>query len=305
MLNIATVCSGIGAPEKALTNLGIKHQVAYFCEFDKYAVKSYCAIHGEGVDKNLGDLTTADIEKLPHNLDLIVGGTPCQDFSVAGKRAGGNADQKTRSSLMWNFVEIIRETKPRVVIWENVPGCLTQGAMLSNFYKFRRTLADLGYIIQADILNAKNFGVPQNRERVFLIALRRDVKAHNPSHVDTLMKFGMPSGYDCGIRLRDVLETDADEKYYLSETILVGFLRHNKNHKAKGTGFLFAPKDGNCHACTLRANASLSATDNTLIELTQGQAQGNRVYDPDGVSVTLSATGGGMGADWGRKQVFS
>lgn len=85
MLKIATICSGIGAPEKALRNLDIDYELVYFCEFDKYAVQSYCAIHGVDANKNLGDLTKVDIDKLPRNLDLLVGGTPCQDFSLAGE----------------------------------------------------------------------------------------------------------------------------------------------------------------------------------------------------------------------------
>jgi len=89
MLKIATVCSGIGAPEKALANLGIPYELAYWCEIDRFAQKSYRAIHNPVGAKFYEDLTTISIHELPHDLDLLVGGTPCQDFSVAGKRAGG------------------------------------------------------------------------------------------------------------------------------------------------------------------------------------------------------------------------
>jgi len=107
------------------------------------------------------------------SLDLLVGGTPCQDFSVAGKRQGGQVDSGTRSSLMWNFVEIIRETKPKVILWENVTGALS-GSMKHNYAKFTSTLSQLGYKVHAEILNAKDFGVPQNRDRVFVVAIRSD-----------------------------------------------------------------------------------------------------------------------------------
>ena len=274
-MKIATICSGIGAPEKALKNLGIKYELSYFCEFDKYAMKSYCAIHNEPETKNLGDLTKVDISLLPTNIDLLVGGTPCQDFSLAGKRAGGTMDSGTRSSLMWNFVEIIAETKPKVVLWENVPGCLT-GKMRANFNKFVSSLGGNGYKVYSEILNAKNFGIPQNRERVFVVAIRKDLDAD----------FQMPKGYDCGIRLKNILEKEVDKKYYLSKKAINGkFTQINGEIALTRTAR---------HGNNGRGDFIVDNT-NQLIELTQGQSQGNRVYDPNG----LSANGGGMGAKTG------
>ena len=172
-LKIGTVCSGIGAPEKALQLLGIDYELAYFCEFDKYASTSYCAIHNESPEKNLGDLTKVDFDKLPKDLDLLVGGTPCQDFSLAGKRAGGQQGSGTRSSLMWNFVEMIDKTKPKAVLWENVPGCLS-GKMKATYQDFCQALRNSGYVVHEMRHNAKFFGVPQNRDRVFVLAIRKD-----------------------------------------------------------------------------------------------------------------------------------
>lgn len=280
-MRIATICSGIGAPEKALRNLGINYELAYFCEFDKYASQSYCAVHDENECKNLGDLTKVEIDKLPHDLDLIVGGTPCQDFSLAGKRKGGEIDSGTRSSLMWNFVEIIRETKPKAVLWENVPGCLT-GKMKVNYDKFIFTLNDLGYKTYAEILNAKYFGVPQNRDRVFVLAVRKDLG----------IEFKMPKGYDCGIRLKDVLERDADRKYYIS-TQKVEQLLNTTFHQSS---YDVVVQKSNEICSTLCAR---DYKDPKCVELTSNQSQGNRVYDPNGISVTLSANGGGMGAKTG------
>lgn len=284
-MKIATVCSGIGAPEKALKNLGIKYELSYFCEFDKYATKSYCAIHNEPETKNLGDLTKVDISLLPTNIDLLVGGTPCQDFSLAGKRAGGTIDSGTRSSLMWNFVEIIAETKPKVVLWENVPGCLT-GKMRANFNKFVSALGGNGYKVYSEILNAKNFGIPQNRERVFVVAIRKDLD----------VDFQMPKGYDCGIRLKDILEKEVDKKYYLSKKAINYLIRDNGKF-TQINGEISLTRTAR-HGNNGRGDFIIDNT-NQLIELTQGQAQGNRVYDPNGVSVTLSANGGGMGAKTG------
>lgn len=286
-LKVATVCSGIGAPEKALKNLDIKYELSYFCEFDKFAIKSYCAIHNEPETKNLGDLTKVEIEKLPIDLDLIVGGTSCQDFSLAGKRAGGTIGSDTRSSLMWNFVEIIAETKPKVVLWENVPGCLI-GKMRTNFNKFISALSGNGYKVYSEILNAKNFGIPQNRERVFVVAIKKDLE----------IEFEMPKGYDCGIRLKNILEKEVDKRYFLSEKAIAGMLTTKYTQSSydvvvqKGGGFCGT-------LCAGDYKAPKCINTNQLIELTQGQSQGNRVYDPNGVSVTLNANGGGMGAKTG------
>ena len=96
-----------------------------FCEFDKYATKSYCAIHGVDESKNLGDITRVDIEALPTEVDLITHGSPCQSFSVAGKQHGGEKGSGTRSSLLWNSVEIVRHCNPKFVIWENVKNVLS------------------------------------------------------------------------------------------------------------------------------------------------------------------------------------
>ena len=201
-LKIGTLFSGIGSPEKALKNLGIDYNLEYFCEFDKYAIKSYCVIHNELIEKNLGDITKIDIESLPKNLDLLVGGSPCQDFSLAGKRNGGDVNSKTRSSLMWNMVEIIRQTQPKTILWENVTGVLSD-KMKKTYNKFINVLQEEGYKISAFTMNAKLYGVPQNRDRIFVLA----------SKTHTIVK---PEGYSCGIKLKDILENDVEEKYYLT-----------------------------------------------------------------------------------------
>jgi DNA (cytosine-5)-methyltransferase 1 len=283
-MKIATLFSGIGAPENALKRLGIPYELAYFCEFDKYAVKSYCAIHNESESKNIGDITKVDIDKLPKNLDLIVGGSPCQDFSIAGKRNGGEINSGTRSSLMWNFVEIIRETQPKAVLWENVPGALTTDNK-ANYDKFIAVLVAEGYKISAFTLNGKYFGVPQNRQRIFVLA----------SKTHTIQA---PKGYDCGIRLKDVLESKVDEKYYLSDKQINAIKTSNFNTSAERI------QDRNGYTSTLCARdykdpKCVEVKENALIELTQGQSQGCRVYDSNGISVTLAGEAGGGGAKTG------
>lgn len=203
MIRLATVCTGIGAPEKALTLLGIPFELVFFSEIDNAAIRSYCAIHGIDRTKNLGDLAAIDYEKLPTDLDLIVGGTPCQDFSVAGLGKGGEEGSGTRSSLMWNYVNLIAHTKPKIVIWENVAAVLNNNH-IRTFRKFYFVLNELGYKIQAGILNAKYFNLPQNRVRVFLVAIRRDID----------YEFTFPHGYDSGVRIKHILKDDVPASFF-------------------------------------------------------------------------------------------
>ena len=205
MIKVATICSGIGAPEQALKNLGIDFELKYWCENDKFAQQSYRAIHSEHVDKAVlyPDLNTIPITELPQ-VDLLIGGTPRQDFSLAGKRNGGEEGRGTRSSLMWNFVDIIRQTRPKIVLWENVTGVL-RGKARSAYDKLIAALKELGYAVYAEVLNAKNFGIPQNRERVFVLATLLETE------------FEFPVGYNCGVALMDVLEDSVDGKYWLTQ----------------------------------------------------------------------------------------
>ncbi|MBD5091851.1 MAG: DNA cytosine methyltransferase [Clostridiales bacterium] len=195
MLNVATVCSGIGAPEKALHNLQIPYKLIFFSEIDKPAIKSYCAIHNESESKNIGDLKNFHNHKFNEQIDLLIGGTPCQDFSTAGQGAGGEQNSGTRSSLMWNYLAMIEALKPKVVIWENVPAVI-HSKHYQNYKKFYFKLMSLGYCIDAHIHNAKYFNVPQNRERMFLVAQRKDC----------IIPFEHPVGYDSGIRLKDIMD---------------------------------------------------------------------------------------------------
>lgn len=195
MLNVATVCTGIGAPEKALRNLGIPYKLIFFSEIDKPAIKSYCAIHKESESKNIGDLKNFYNYKFNEQIDLLVGGTPCQDFSVAGQGAGGDQDSGTRSSLMWDYLSMIELLKPKVVVWENVSAVINN-KHYHNYKKFYFKLMSLGYRIDAHVHNAKYFNVPQNRERMFLIAQRKD----------SYVPFEHPIGYDSGIRLKHIMD---------------------------------------------------------------------------------------------------
>lgn len=286
-LKILSLFSGIGAFEKALYNINIDYKLIGFSEIDKYAIKSYCAIHGIDEKLNLGDITKIDIEKLPRFIDIITHGSPCQDFSIAGKQTGGDAGTNTRSSLMWNTVEIVKWCLPKYVIWENVRNILSP-KHIHNFNKYIETLNELGYNNYYEVLNAKDYGVPQNRERIYTISIRKDIDNG---------RFKFPEKEVLHFRLKDILEAEVDEKYYLSERMVNGFIRHNEKHKQKGTGFIWKAKNEKDIANTLRANASLCPTDNTIKVIgnlnIKGQDSIKRVYASEGISPTLTNMQGG------------
>ena len=206
-LRVLSLFSGIGAFEMALRNIEIDYELVNFCENDKYAIKSYCAIHDVDKNLNLGDITKISIENLPKDIDLITHGSPCQDFSVAGLQRGGDEGSETRSSLMWNTVEIIKHCKPKYVIWENVKNVLSKKHK-HNFDKYLKTLELLGYTNYWKVLNAKDYGVPQNRERVFVVSILGE---HKP--------YEFPKPIKLEKRLKDILEIEIDDKYYLSEKV--------------------------------------------------------------------------------------
>lgn len=205
MLKYLSLFSGIGSPEQALKNLGVEFELFGFSEIDKYAIKSYCAVQGVDESLNLGDITKIDIESLPLDIDLITHGSPCQDFSIAGNGKGGDLGSGTRSSLMWNTVAICEHCQPKFVIWENVKNVLSKKHR-HNFDKYLEEMGRIGYNNFYQVLNAKYYGVPQNRERIFVVSIRKDLNKD----------FEFPKGFDNGIRLKDILEDEVNEKYYIN-----------------------------------------------------------------------------------------
>lgn len=226
-MKVLSLFSGIGAFEKALNNLGVDYELVNYCEIDKYASKSYAAIHGIDESLNLGDITKVNEKKLPKDIDLITYGFPCQDISLAGKQKGLFNDDgtQTRSGLFFDALRIIEETKPRVAIAENVKN-LTSKKFALQFKIVLDSLKAAGYNNYFQILNAKDYGIPQNRERVFIVSIRKDIDNG---------EFKFPEDFPLKLRLKDMLETEVDEKYYLDgkyETIT----RVNENYSTLNGG---------------------------------------------------------------------
>ena len=232
MINYLSLFSGIGAFEKALDRLGMSYNVVNYCEIDKYASKSYSVIHNVPESKNLGDITKIDEQALPKDIDLVTYGFPCQDISIAGKQKGlFNEDgTQTRTGLFFEALRIIEATQPRVAIAENVKN-LTSKKFNAQFQVVLESLEQAGYNNYWQVLNAKDYGIPQNRERVFIVSIRKDC--------DTGL-FEFPKSYPLELRLKDVLEETVDEKFYLKETKDF-FIKNSFDMEAKGNGFRFEP----------------------------------------------------------------
>lgn len=212
MIKLLSLFSGIGAFEKALTNLGVQYEVVNYCEIDKYASKSYSAIHGIPESKNLWDITKVDAFNLPKDIDLLTYGFPCQDISLAGKQKGMfNEDGTlTRSGLFFKALDIIECVKPKIAIAENVKA-LTSKKFTEEFKIVLDSLEKAGYHNYWQVLNAKDYGIPQNRERVFIVSIRKDIDHY---------MFEFPKPYILEKRLKDFLEPYVDEKYYLSDYLI-------------------------------------------------------------------------------------
>ena len=210
MIKLLSLFSGIGAFEKALERQGIEYQLVNYCEIDKYASKSYSLIHNVSEQMNLGDITKIDTLDMDDNVDFITYGFPCQDISLAGKQKGFEQNGEfTRSGLFFEALRIIEGTKPKVAICENVKN-LTSKRFSKEFSIVLQSLEEAGYNNYWQVLNAKDYGIPQNRDRVFIVSIRKDID--NGS-------FEFPKPFELELRLKDMLEDQVDEKYYLSEDI--------------------------------------------------------------------------------------
>ena len=258
-LKVLSLFSGIGAFEKALDRLNIDYELVAFSEIDKYATKSYCAIHGVDESMNLGDITEVDENSLPKDIDLITYGFPCQDISLAGKQKGlfNNDGTQTRSGLFFEALRIIEATKPKIAIAENVKN-LTGKKFKEQFELVLKSLEEAGYSNYWKVLNAKDYGIPQNRERVFIISIRKDIDKG----------FEFPEPFPLKLRLKDMLDDEVDEKFYLDSTKEY-FIKHSFESEEKGNGFRFAPhvkKNANV-AKTVTTRAGGRMDDNFVVDV--------------------------------------
>lgn len=215
-IRLIELFAGIGAQAKALENLGAEFEHWKAVEFDKYAMRSYNAVHGT-------DFKTSDIRNI-HAADLEIRDTdkycyimtysfPCQDLSSSGKHTGMTKGSGTRSGLLWEVERLLDEceTLPQVLLMENVPLILSE-KNIEDFQQWRSKLEQLGYQNYVELLNAKDYGIPQNRNRCFMVSLLGEYS------------YEFPPKQELNLRLKDMLETEVDEKYYISDKVINSLL---------------------------------------------------------------------------------
>ena len=256
-IQVLELFAGIGACSKALERMNLAPIIVDAVEIDKYAIKSFNAIHNTNFETQ--DVTTWNKDI---TVDLITHGSPCQDFSLAGKQAGGDEGSGTRSSLMYETLRIVEKLRPKYVIWENVKNILSKKHK-HNFDNYLSKMEELGYKNYYQVLNAKDYGIPQNRERVFTLSIldnneyifpqgngcnNRVISYNNnakhqqdliqdeeglcrcipagthgstPHLLKTIVReYTFPPKQELKIKLKDMLEEKVDEKYYLSEKMV-------------------------------------------------------------------------------------
>lgn len=257
-LKILSLFSGIGAFEKALTNLKQPYEIVNYCEVDKFASHAYSIIHGVPENKNLGDITKVKTELLK-DFDLITYGFPCQDISLAGKM-NGIIKGATRSGLLFEALRIIKDKKPKYAIAENVKNLVSK-MFIDDFEAMLNELDDLGYNSYWKVLTAKDYGSYQSRERVFIVSIRKDIDNNY---------FEFPEIIENRLTINDVSEKHVAEKYYCDNTYIRKFIKqcHRKlvdNRKPSKFGLL---KVGDIKKPSMRQ-------------------MNRRVFSPEGLSPTL------------------
>ena len=263
------LCAGIGGFRQALENLGC--ECVGYSEIDKHAIKLYSAWYND--ECNFGDITKIEAEKLP-DFELLVGGFPCQAFSVAGKRGGFN---DTRGTIFFDFARIMKAKKPKFAIFENVKGLLSHDGG-KTYETMLRTLDEIGYDAQWGVLNTRFHGLPQNRERVYIVANLRERSS-------TKILFERGNGI-----------TDKVER---NQQSIIGdyYTKSGKTHQRSG-----ALNENSIVPC-LTVSDCKEPRMVKIGSIGGKPYQSDQVYSPSGVSVTLSAQNGGKGAMTGLYKI--
>ena len=281
-LKVFTAFSGYDSQCMALDRLNIDYNLVGWSEIDKYAIQAHNALYPQYADRNYGDISKINWVNVP-DFDLFTMSSPCQDFSNAGLQRGGEEGSGTRSSLLWECRKAIEIKRPKYILFENVKA-LVSSKFINGFNKWQKELEQYGYTNFCQVLNAKNYGVPQNRERIFMVSIRNDIDK----------RYHFPEPIKLEKRLRDVLEDEVDEKYYLSDKLVESLSRDNGGYKG------MIPKDKDDVACTLTARYfKMGRSDNYVTDTTiclNSKVDGkqpslqDRVYSTEGISTALTTS---------------
>lgn len=311
-MNVLSLFDGMSCGQQALERAGFKVTNYFASEIDKHAIKVTMANYPNTIQ--LGSVVHVDGYSLP-KIDLLIGGSPCQSFSFAGKRKGMSTKCDTeiltlehylqlksedfefegQSYLFWEYMRLLNETKPKYFLLENVEMGEKWERVLS------KAIGVNGIHINSALVSA------QNRKRIYWTNI-----GHEPGGLFGHLVCKIKQPKDRGILLKDILEKEVDEKYYLSEKMISGMIAHAERHKEKGTGFGWNPTIGENKGSCLRANAALAPTDNIIIQkenliiqLNNSKESGgkqpyqqNRVYADYGIMTSLDT-------DSGRKSVYT
>lgn len=245
-LRVVTLCSGYDSQCLALNRLRdvypeFDYELVAWAEFDpeskqplekQPAVRAHNALFPQWADRNLGDMTKIDWQQV-EDFDFLFYSTPCQSISAAGLQHGFAEGSGTRSSIIWNVRDAVKAKRPKYLCLENVKAMVSK-KFLPMFNLWQQELERLGYVNFAQVLNAKHYGVPQNRERIFLVSVRADALSELADGA-----YHFPQPFPLERRLKDVLEQQVDEKYYLSDKMLDYFQRVNEDTTH---GHKFRPK---------------------------------------------------------------
>lgn len=219
VIKIGTMFSGIGAIEYALKRLQLNTEIKFACDNDSFVKQSYFANYDIQEDNWYNDVHEIDGNKYKGKVDIVVGGSPCQSFSMVGKRRGFD---DTRGTLFYEFARVVKQSQPNVFIYENVKGLVNHDNG-NTFDIIKATFNELGYKYFYQILNAKNYGIPQHRERIFVVGFK-----------DHGVNFNFPVPVELEYKMQDFLEDYIDSKYYLREKG-VKFVTSSKNRLKRYT----------------------------------------------------------------------
>ena len=282
-LNVITLFSGYDSQALALNRLGLPYDLAAWCEIDRHAITAHNALFPQWKDRNLGDVSRVDWAEWhtrhPQPIDLLTYSSPCQDFSSAGLQRGGEEGSGTRSGLLWETERAVRELRPRHLVFENVGG-LVSDKFIDLFNRWQARLNTYGYTNFQQLMNAKDYGVPQNRLRIFMVSI-----------LDCQRAYYFPKPFKLERRLKDVLEQNVEERYYLREEQVRTLMNATQKHQEKGNGFAFKPHTpDDDYAFTVACGGKGGKTDNFIAEpqiniLGQlSSSQNSRIISADGIS---------------------